>query len=450
MYQRGLSLGAYQDLPRLSFWIQLCRSASLLDEARPPYPTLFAADWFAYPLENQIWTLVHAWLSAPGSKRRRLLRQRLLDKLLADEELSPTYRRELNGLRAIGICEGDELSFLGKRVLGERIGSPSYVSRSSSWQIAKDRLQVPYPPQWDLIWQLETYLDPVEPGVYSLTPGALRRAVQRNALDGLAAPTLITILAKGLGKPPPAELMKRLAVTPRLRILTGPVLEFDDPQELIRLREMTSLRQKLQQILSPRHVHLDPWEAPAVLSRLYRLGLLAERDLESRSLNSGLSHEKKVGRDDGSEKLSKADCVQLLSILLLAEGIGSLHAPPPGLMVKLTVGLDSASRGAAARKATELLEIISPEPIWIPEEEPPPQPAEELLAFLDRAIAREESIDVIYHTHGRKKSEYRHLTPLLVEQRGPRYYLIAYCHTRRANRTFRLDRLRLIDYPPEL
>jgi predicted DNA-binding transcriptional regulator YafY len=72
------------------------------------------------------------------------------------------------------------------------------------------------------------------------------------------------------------------------------------------------------------------------------------------------------------------------------------------------------------------------------------------VSFLEQALAREESIDVLYQARGRSTPEYRHLTPFLVEQRGPRYYLIAYCHTRRANRTFRLDRLRLIDHPPEL
>lgn len=125
------------------------------------------------------------------------------------------------------------------------------------------------------------------------------------------------------------------------------------------------------------------------------------------------------------------------------------HLPPLGLMAKLEAGLDLSSRGAAARKANELLKVIFPEEqSFAEEEELPPQPAPDLVNFLQQAIASQESIDVLYHARGHEKPEYRHLTPLLVEQRSGRYYLIAYCHIRRANRTFRLDRLQLIDAPP--
>jgi hypothetical protein len=454
IYRRGLLLGAYRNLPRLPFWIGLCRSASLLDESWPPYPTLVAADWFAYPLENQIWTLVRAWVSTPRRKGQRQLRERLLDRLLAGAELSQTYLRELTGLRAIGVCKDNHLSVLGWRVLGEHSKPPSHGSRASPWSISGKRLQVLYPPRWDLIWQLEVYLEPVVPGVYSLAPASLRKAAQRGALDGLAEPALIAILEKGLGQPPPAELVERVIATPKLRVLPGPVLEFDDPHELLHLREMASFRQDLQQILSPRHVHLNPWQAHVVLKRLYRLGLLSEKDLDiqplslRRSLTVKIDGEKGTGVDE--LYLSRADRVYLLSLMLFAEGLKALYAPPPGLLGKLTAGLDLSHRGAAARKASKLLEMVFPKSEWIPEEELPSPPEEELIVYLEQAIAREESIDVLYKARGRSMPEYRHLTPLLVEQRGPRYYLIAYCHTRRANRTFRLDRLRLIDHPPEL
>ncbi len=449
--RRGLLFGNYRDLPHLTFWIQVCRSASLLDEAWPPYPTLFAGDWFAYPLENQIWSLVRAWVSAPQRQRQRILRERLIDKLLAGAVLSQTYRRELVGLRALGICEDEQLSDLGWAVVGGRHKPPSYVLQSESWYISSDRLHVPYPPRWDLLWQLEAYLDPQTPGRYPLTPQNLRRAIQRDVLDGPEGSALIIVMEKGLGGQPPPYLVEALAGMSRLRVLPGPVLEFDDPRELLRLREKASFRRGLEALLSSRHVHLDPWQAPEILRRLYRQGLLSEQDL---STIRPLAHPP-VRQDDRETKrttgrLNKSDRIYLLSLLLLAEGLNAPHAPPPDLLNKLTAGLDPSSRGAAARTATDLLETIFPQPNWIPEEEPPAQPPEELLAFLEQAVTREESIDVLYQARGREKPEYRHLTPLLVEQRGLRYYLVAYCHSRRANRTFRLDRLRLIDFPPEL
>lgn len=123
-------------------------------------------------------------------------------------------------------------------------------------------------------------------------------------------------------------------------------------------------------------------------------------------------------------------------------------AYPPGLLTKLSTGLDASLRASAARKAAAALETHTPQPKWVPEEEPPPPPESELIVEMEHAVAREEAVDVLYHVPGRPAPEYRHLTPLLVEQRGMRYYLIAYCHTRRADRTFRLDRLQLLDFPP--
>lgn len=64
---------------------------------------------------------------------------------------------------------------------------------------------------------------------------------------------------------------------------------------------------------------------------------------------------------------------------------------------------------------------------------------------MHEAIRQEATLDVMYRASGRHTSEPRRITPLLIEPRGSRIYLMAYCHTRRANRTFRMDRLQLID-----
>lgn len=59
-------------------------------------------------------------------------------------------------------------------------------------------------------------------------------------------------------------------------------------------------------------------------------------------------------------------------------------------------------------------------------------------------MERAEALDVLYQASGKHSPELRHLTPLLMEERGGKVYLVAYCHTRRAARTFRLDRLQFI------
>ena len=111
----------------------------------------------------------------------------------------------------------------------------------------------------------------------------------------------------------------------------------------------------------------------------------------------------------------------------------------------------AAAKGwaAAARQANAVLQQLRPPTAWQSELEPPPAPAEELLEKLQGMIDREESVEVLYKAAGRSTADYRHLSPLLVEQRGERFYLIAYCHLRRANRTFRPNRLELIEsHPP--
>jgi hypothetical protein len=460
--RRGLYFGNYQDLPKLSIWLQLCRAASLIDDAWPTCPTLYVNDWLACSLEKQIWTLMHAWISVPRKQRNRRLRERLIQKLNVGAPLSITYQRELPGLRATRICEGDRLSPLGQTVVNGLFEDCSSISSTKPWTVKGDQLYVPFPPKWDLLWQLEKYLDPLEPGIYSLSPESLRMAVQRDGYEGTTIPNLITILESGLGKPIPSRINRAWNGTPWLRILPGPVLEFSDTQELHKLRESSFFRQYLSGIISPRHIHLDPWQAPAILQRLLRRGLLDSKDLEMIiGRHPGCSVGSESGSNERKEKfvsafepneesksrkdcLSKAERTFLLSLLLMGKGLGENHAPP-GLITKLTTGLDSSCRAAAARRAAEYLEQIFPKPVIVREEDPPPQPEQEILNLLEQAISHQETVYVRYRAFGRTTPEMRCLTPLLLEKRGPRFYLIAYCHTRRANRTFRLDRLCLAD-----
>jgi len=458
--RRGLYFGNYASLPRLPFWIRICQGASLLDQSWPPYPTLLAADWFAFPVEKKIWTLLQAWLSAPSRKRQRALRARLLDKLLAGDELGPSYGRELPGLRALSFYGDERLTPLGEAILTRQAAVDNLNPISENWALSAGQLHVPYPPSWGLLWQLEAYLEPSAPGIYPLTPKALRNAVVRGGMKGLQKPALITILSAGIGQEPPAELITALESIPRVRVLPGPVLSFEDPQELLRLRENASLRKDLQDVLSPRHVHLEPWAAPAFLRRLYRQGLLSRNELEwvvathpafQVPLASYGSNRNAEDQSPPAKKaFTRAERTYLLSLLLLAEGLGSPQAPPPGLILKLVAGLDAASRSAAARKANKLLALLSSRPSWVPEAEPPLPPEEKLIVALQQAIESEETISVLYQAPGKHSPEHRRISPLIIEQRGPRYYLLAYCHTRRANRTFRLDRLQLVDFPPEI
>jgi hypothetical protein len=442
------SAAQHRPIPRVSFWQRLCQAASLLDEHPTPYPTLLVEEWLSWPFVRQISHLFEAWVQAPGGEKYRRMRRELLQRLFEGVGLGVSHRQELVGLQTLGICEGERLTKLGM-VLLEGSDKEQFIDpQPAPWILENEHLFVPFPPAWAFLWQLENYIDPSTPGVYSMDKTALRLAAQRSAIE--AKPPLVDILERGLGDKPPAWLIERLAAQPTIRIIPGPVLEFTHPEELKGLREFPSLRRELEHLLSSRHAALDPWRAHRVLQQLHSRGLLSERELSNvRLINYP------IGRlpDDSTRRLpdhlTKSDRVYLLSLMLLAEGLENVAAQPPGLLARLTEKLDYSLHAAAARKATAMLEQIRPLPPWKPEEEPPPLPSEELIMAIQGAIDREESIDVLYKASGRHSAEYRHLSPLLVEQRGERFYLIAYCHTRRANRTFRLDRLKLIDFPPQ-
>ena len=432
--RRALAGHGLRLAPSPSFWLRLCRAAALLDEQSPPRPTLLVPQWLAQPLGAQLASLLEAWRRAPASADHRRRRERLLDYLrersLPDSsngsrsEPAPILRRELSGLQALGLWEDGALTPIGRAVLSDPDHTLTFPS-PERWTLAGFELRVPFPPDWSLLWELEAYLEPIAFGHYLITPAALECAAQRGPLD-----KLVQLIERGLGRPLPAEVLDQVTNRPAVRLHPGPLLEFADPDELIRLRKSPRLRRHLNHLISPRHVLLDPMSVDQVIGSLRRRGIPA-------CLPSPDSGE--------SRDISDGDRAYLLSLVYIAQEL-DVPSPPPGLIDKLSSGLAEPLRTAVSRQVTIVLQQLSATlPHILSEDKIPPSPAPDLLETLGRAIQSGEPIDVLYHVPGRPAPERRHLTPLLLETRGPRHYLIAYCHTRRANRTFRLDRLQIAD-----
>ncbi|HNT25590.1 MAG TPA: WYL domain-containing protein [Anaerolineales bacterium] len=429
-----------QPWSRLAFWLRLCKAAGLVEYTAGPSPTMLVEEWMAWSFQDQLACLIDAWQKAPEHPTSQSTRTNLLLHLQENIQLGISHRRELVGLQILGVCEGERLSPLGQALLNGQDRAALSTPAPGLWNIAGEHLVVPFPPDWSLAWELEKYLDQVTStpteacALYSLQPAALRLAVQRGAL--LANPTLTDVLRRGLGAPPPDLLLSYLADAPGIRLVQGFVLEFSHPGDLKDLRRLPGLRRELDRLLSPHHVALDPWRGWSTLQRLYRRGLLSDQDLATAKALAGPSSPRVAG-------FTRSEQAYLLSLVLLAENISNVIAPPPGLAGKLAASLEAPLRAAAARKASRALAHISPLPAWQPENTPPPPPDESLVQSLQEAIDLQESIDILYQASGRHAPEYRHITPLLIENRGERSYLLAYCHQRRSNRTFRLDRLKL-------
>lgn len=61
---------------------------------------------------------------------------------------------------------------------------------------------------------------------------------------------------------------------------------------------------------------------------------------------------------------------------------------------------------------------------------------------LNNYLQLQQALDILYRAPG-CPAEQRRITPLSIETRGEHQYVIAYCHNRRAQRTFRLDRMEI-------
>lgn len=64
------------------------------------------------------------------------------------------------------------------------------------------------------------------------------------------------------------------------------------------------------------------------------------------------------------------------------------------------------------------------------------------MELLGKYMQLQQALDILYRAPG-FPAEQRRITPLSIEQRGEQTYVIAYCQTRRAQRTFRLDRMEI-------
>lgn len=64
------------------------------------------------------------------------------------------------------------------------------------------------------------------------------------------------------------------------------------------------------------------------------------------------------------------------------------------------------------------------------------------MAVLEKYMRLQQALDIFYRAPG-CPAEPRRITPVSIEQRGEHTYIIAHCQTRRAQRTFRLDRMEI-------
>lgn len=192
------------------------------------------------------------------------------------------------------------------------------------------------------------------------------------------AEKLVEILETGLRAPLPGDLRARLLGQPSLRTSTGLVLEFSDPAQLRQIRRSPTLRGHCERILSPRHILVDSQTAPRLLKLLERRGMYTFSPPQIHPASS----------DEFGE----------------GSGVGRTHFPRRSLLQPLG-------------------------------------PTQPLTGFIQQSIRQQTTFEMFYHAPNGERPELHRITPLLIEERGGYTYIIAYSHTRRGQRTCRLDRM---------
>lgn len=287
--------------PRLSFWIALCKEAHLIDEYQRSSPvdenrlrvTRQARAWLNKTSEEQTFHLIESWQNAPKNRKARQFRKKLLWKLKYDRPLTQKDLKAINGLEALGLYKGGNLTTWGEYFIKGKGKLPT-PKAPASCQIHKrigvhsamdqHQFTASLPQHIDLLWELEKHLRPTSPGTYSLTKRALR-FLQGDPHD------LIVLLERGLQPVSlPGEIKARLLDQPSLRVIEGVVLEFSHPAEMTRLRRQTNLRQHFQEVLSPRHVFISQKESKTLFQMLKRRGVYVSYNEEPPDMKKKRSH----------------------------------------------------------------------------------------------------------------------------------------------------------------
>jgi hypothetical protein len=262
-----------------------------------------------------------------------------------------------------------------------------------------------------------------EATTYRLSQASVARATgQGGSVDALR-----DLLEQHAGSPPDWDVLK----PPRspLRIVERAVLIAGEPAVLAKAARAGNVRHALDSRLAPGVALVAPERVNRLVGALAQQGLVVE-------------HGPPAAGAPPSE-LSPGEC----AVLLAACDHYRRHTPPDAplqpserLEARLRAGLSPALRaaleaGSGQGTPTDL----------IPADTTDERPAlAAVLASLRQVIRARGIVAIAYDTAERGDARWRSVRPLALERHGVVWMLEAYCAARRANRTFRVDRIAAI------
>ncbi|WP_296756865.1 WYL domain-containing protein [Roseiflexus sp.] len=439
-------------------------------------PAPGAAAFLAAPLDDQRARLVEAWLhsAAPDAWLRRLrvadggldapaLRRRLVqwaqalppDRLLAPEETDaaltatfgpladahthgfrvvrrPPWRRR-SGARAWQAALRGPLAWLEVVAwhAGRVVRPTTYASADGAWRYgAPGEVTAPF-------GALDAEALTLAQGGRWVRGDADGLTVQVAGASGVQGDRVRRLLARRAGDAPdgwgtPTD------EAPALRLAEGALLLADAPGDLEQALRGRSVRRYAQR-LAPGVALVRAEHVAAVTQALARQGITVDRPPTggARAASGGALP---------AAPLAPGECAALLAACAYARRYAPEGLPlviPATLEARLWQGLTPPLRAAveAALAGIEAPEGLAADGGTDAAPLPPADP-DAALRTVRRALRRQRLVTIAYDTGGEGRITRRTVRPLGLERRGERWLLHAYCLQRRAERTFRLDRVR--------
>jgi predicted DNA-binding transcriptional regulator YafY len=440
-------------------------------------PALGAAAFLAAPLDDQRARLVEAWLhcAAPDAWLRRLrvadsgldapaLRRRLVqwaqalppDRLLAPEAtyaaltatFGPLADAHTHGFRVVrrppwrrrSEARVWQAALRGPLAwLGVVAWHDGRVVRPTTWALADGAWRYGAPGEVTAPFgALDAEALTLAQGGRWVRGDAGGLTVQVAAARGVLGAQVRELLARRAGEAPDGWWGTRAADAPALRLAEGALLLADAPGDLERALRGRSVRRYAQR-LAPGVALVRAEHVAAVTRALARQGI-AVAVAPSGGARSA------AGGALPAAPLAPGECAALLATCAYARR----HAPeglplviPATLEARLWQGLTPPLRAAVE---AALAGIEAPEAAGSggtgSDAAPLCTDPDAVLRTVRRALTQQRLVTLAYETGGEGRITRRTVRPLGLERRGDNWLLRAYCLQRRAERTFRLDRVR--------
>jgi hypothetical protein len=269
--------------------------------------------------------------------------------------------------------------------------------------------------------------------IYQITPATLARA----ASAGWDATALWSLLEQRAGVASPCWNADLPAASPPLQIIPATVLLADDPAVLQRALRSRTVQRYVTTRLAPGIALTRPEHVAPLQRALQRQQISAPVEMSRRGAAAA--------ERGGSPQWSPGDC----AALALACAFYRQHAPPDAPLLPHDQLEGQLRRALPPALLTALDAAVAQ--VTAPSDPPRTPPVDDILPLHDRvqqlrrASAAEQMVVMTYNKGAQGTWTRRVVRPLSVEQRGQHWHLRAYCTARRAERTFRVDRIGAIE-----